>query len=134
MLVVIKEGFIGDISRETISSWLKQTILLAWEKSDSESQQLCQIKAHDVCLMTASLAFKGGVFVHDFECMLPETIIFLPISDSCPLLARGQFLKLVPTLCYFISIGSYLYLYFCMHLHVCLHTVCFVLHNSFTLS
>ena len=26
--------------------------------------------------MTASLAFKGGVSVHDFECMLLETIMF----------------------------------------------------------
>ena len=93
MLVVLKEGFTGDISRATISSWLKQTIFLAWEESGSESQQLCQIKAHDVRLMTASFAYKGGVSVHDFECMLLETIIFLAISDSRPLLARGQFLN-----------------------------------------
>ena len=59
LLVAIKEGFTRDISRATISSWLKQTILLAYEKSDSESQQLCQIKAHDVRSMAASLAFKG---------------------------------------------------------------------------
>ena len=61
LFVAIKEGFTRDISRATISSWLKQTILLAYEKSDSESQQLCQVKAHDVRSMAASLAFKGGV-------------------------------------------------------------------------
>ena len=81
--------------------------------------------------MTASLALKGGVSVHDFECMLPETIIFLPISDSRLLLVRGQFLKLVPTLCYFTSIGSYLYWYFCMHLRVCLPYCIFCITQQF---
>ena len=104
---------------------------MAWEEPDSESQQLCQIKAHDVCLMTASLALIGGVSIHNFECMLLETIIFLPISDSRPLLASGQFLKLVPTLCYFISLGSYLYLYFCMHLYVCLPYCMFCIAQQF---
>ena len=61
LFVAIKEGFTRDISRATISSWLKQTILLAYEESDSETQQLCQVKAHDVHSMAASLAFKGGV-------------------------------------------------------------------------
>ena len=63
--MAIKEGFTRDISRATISSWLKQTILLAYEKSDSECQQLCQVKGHDVRSMAASLAFKGGVFLNE---------------------------------------------------------------------
>ena len=61
MFVAIKESFTRDISRATLSSWLRQTILLAYEKSDSASQQLCQVKAHDVRSMAASLAFTGGI-------------------------------------------------------------------------
>ena len=64
LFVAIKEGFTRDISRATISSWLKQTILLASEKSDSESQQPYQVKAH-VRSMAASLAFKGGVSLNE---------------------------------------------------------------------
>ena len=47
-----------------------QTILLPDEKSDSESQHLCQITAHDECFMSASLTFYGGFLVREFldEC------------------------------------------------------------------
>ena len=44
LFVAIKEDFTRDISRATISSWLKQTILLAYEESDSETQQLNSLK------------------------------------------------------------------------------------------
>ena len=59
--VAIKEGFKKDIARFIISLWLKQTILLAYEKSDSESQQIYQVKANGVHSMAASLAFKREV-------------------------------------------------------------------------
>ena len=45
--------------RSTISSWIKQTVLLAYQSFNSDSQDL-HIKAHDVRSMSASLAFKGG--------------------------------------------------------------------------
>ena len=45
--------------RSTISSWIKQTVLLAYQSSNSDSQDL-HVKAHDVTSMSASLAFKGG--------------------------------------------------------------------------
>ena len=61
LFVSIKKGFTRDIFRATISFWLKQTILLAYEKSDYKSHQLCQVKAHDVRSLAASLAFEGGV-------------------------------------------------------------------------
>ena len=44
-----------------ISSWLKQTVILAHESSDVETQTLSNVKAHDVRSMAAYLAFKGGV-------------------------------------------------------------------------
>ena len=36
-----------------------------YERSDSESQQLYQVKAHDVRSLAASLAFKGGVSLNE---------------------------------------------------------------------
>ena len=55
LFVTITEGFTRDISKATISSWLKQTILLGYEKSDSESQQLYQVKAYHVRSMALEL-------------------------------------------------------------------------------
>ena len=61
LFISFKDGFSKDIQRSTISSWLKQTVILAYESSDVETQTLTNVKAHDVRSMAASLAFKGGV-------------------------------------------------------------------------
>ena len=61
LFVSFKNGFSGDIQRATISSWIKQTVILAYQESDLETQKLSKVKAHDVRSMAASLAFKGGV-------------------------------------------------------------------------
>ena len=55
LLISFKEGFDKDIMRSTISSWIKQTVLLAYQSSNSDSQDL-HVKAHDVKSMSASLA------------------------------------------------------------------------------
>ena len=61
LFISFKDGFSKDIQKSTISSWLKQTVILAYESSDVETQSLANIKTHDVRSMAASLAFKGGV-------------------------------------------------------------------------
>ena len=61
LFISFKSGFSGDIQRATISSWIKQTVILAYQESDLETQKLSRVKAHDVRSMAASLAFKGGV-------------------------------------------------------------------------
>ena len=61
LFVAIKEGYSKDISKATISSWIKQSIILAYQKSDQEVQNVSQVKAHEVRALAASLAFKGGV-------------------------------------------------------------------------
>ena len=61
LFVAIKEGYSKDISKATISSWIKQSIILAYQKSDQEVQTVSQVKAHEVRALAASLAFKGGV-------------------------------------------------------------------------
>ena len=98
LFVAIKGGFTKDISRATISSWLKQTILLAFEESDAETQQLCQVKAHDVRSMAASLAFKGGVSLSEIleACFWKShnTFTNFYLKDLC--WHNGQILKLGP--------------------------------------
>ena len=49
-----------DISPATISSWIKQTVILCHELSDQEALTLHQVKAH-VRAFAASKAFQSGV-------------------------------------------------------------------------
>ena len=56
-----KKGFDKDISPATISSWIKQTVILCYELSDQEVLTLHQVKAHDVRVFAASKAFQSGV-------------------------------------------------------------------------
>ena len=47
----------------TLSSWLKQTILLCYKQADQQSLDLVQVKAHDIRAFAVSKAFYGGVLV-----------------------------------------------------------------------
>ena len=48
-------------SPATISSWIKQTVILCYELSDQDAHSLHQVKAHDVRSFAASKAFQSGV-------------------------------------------------------------------------
>ena len=61
VFVSFKKGFDKDISPATISSWIKQTVMLCYELSDQEAHTLHQVKAHDVRAFAASKAFQSGV-------------------------------------------------------------------------
>ena len=61
VFVSFKKGFDKDISTATISSWIKQTVILCYELSDQESHSLHHVKAHDVRAFAASKAFQSGV-------------------------------------------------------------------------
>ena len=52
-----------DIRRVTLSSWLKQTILLCffYKQADQLALDLVQVKAHDIRAFEASKAFYGWV-------------------------------------------------------------------------
>ena len=55
------KSFHKDIVPSTISSWIKQTVLLCFQLSDKEAQNLHQVRAHDVRAFAASKAFQGCV-------------------------------------------------------------------------
>ena len=60
VFVSFKTGFDRDISPATISSWIKQTVVLCYEQSDQQAHTLMQVKAHDVRAFAASKAFRSG--------------------------------------------------------------------------
>ena len=53
----------SDIRPTTLSSWLKQTILLCYKQADQQALDLVQVKAHDIQAFAASKAFYSGVSV-----------------------------------------------------------------------
>ena len=61
VFVSFKKGFDKDISPATISSWIKQTVILCYELSDQEAHILHQVKAHDVRALATSKVFQSGV-------------------------------------------------------------------------
>ena len=62
LFVSFKKGFSKEISRATLSSWIKQTVIPCYQLSDQKSLDLHQVKAHDVRAFAASIAFHGGSF------------------------------------------------------------------------
>ena len=64
VFVSFNKGFTKDISPTTISSWIKQTVILCYELSDQEALTLHQVKARDVRAFTASKVFPGGIFFY----------------------------------------------------------------------
>ena len=63
LFISFEKGHISDIRRATLSSWLKQTILLCYKQADQQALDLVQVKAHDIRAFAASKAFYGGVSV-----------------------------------------------------------------------
>ena len=61
VFVSFKKGSDKDISPATISSWIKQTVILCYELSYQEAVTVHQVKAHDVRAFAASKAFQSGV-------------------------------------------------------------------------
>ena len=60
VFVSFRKSFQKDIVPATISSWIKQTVLLCYQLSDNEAQTIHQVRAHDVRAFAASKAFRAG--------------------------------------------------------------------------
>ena len=56
LFIAFKKGHSGDITLNTISSWIRKVILVAYEHATPEVKQVCKVKAHDVRGMAASWA------------------------------------------------------------------------------
>ena len=74
VFVSFKKRFDMDISPATISSWIKQTVILCYELSDQEALTLHQFKAHDVMAFAASKAFQSWGILREHSVSLPLEI------------------------------------------------------------
>ena len=61
LFISFKNGHTSDIRPTTLSSWLKQTILLCYKQADQQALDLVQVKVLDIRAFVASKAFYGGV-------------------------------------------------------------------------
>ena len=61
--ISFKKGHTSDIRPATLSSRLKQTIILCYKQADQQALDLVQVKAYYIRAFTASKAFYGGVSV-----------------------------------------------------------------------
>ena len=60
LFISFKKGHTSDIRPATLSSWLKQTILLCYKQADQQALDLVQVKAHDIRAFAASNVFYSG--------------------------------------------------------------------------
>ena len=67
LFVSYKQGFKGEIAPQTISRWLTNAIIWAYEAvaGDGEKLTLHQVKAHDVRAMAASVALHRAASLED---------------------------------------------------------------------
>ena len=75
VFVSFKKDFDKDIAPATISSWIKQTVLLCYELSFQKFLASHQVKSHDVRAFAASKAFQLGFFkwfVFNLSSEIPE--------------------------------------------------------------
>ena len=63
LFISFKKGHTSDIRPATLSSWLKQTILLCYKQANQQALDLVQVKAHDIRAFASSEAFYIGVSV-----------------------------------------------------------------------
>ena len=57
LFISVKKGHTSDIRPATLSSWLKQTILLYYKQADQQSLDFVKVMAHDMRAFAASKAF-----------------------------------------------------------------------------
>ena len=83
VFVSFKKGFDKDISPATISSWIKQTVILCYELSDQEALTLHQVKAHDVRVFAASKAFQSGVSLEQILSLEIPQHLHIILFEGC---------------------------------------------------
>ena len=65
LFLAYKKGHTSDICKNTISSWIRKTVILAYEKSGKEDQQVAGVRAHDVRGMASSWALLKNASIED---------------------------------------------------------------------
>ena len=109
LFISFKKGHTSDIRPATLSSWLKQTILLCYKQADQQALDLFQVKAHNIRAFVASKAFYGWVSVsgptirrkidstsfYNFRCK--KSILMLRIDCESKMRYKGYLIFLILT-------------------------------------
>ena len=61
LFISFKKGHTSDIRPVTLSSWLKQTILLCYKQADQQALDLVQVKSHDIRAFAALRPLRWGI-------------------------------------------------------------------------
>ena len=95
LFISFKKGHTSDIRPATLSSWLKQTILLCYKQADQQALDPVQVKAHDIRAFAASKAFYGGVSVDQImqACHWKAHNTFTNFLPKRPYLVRQQYVS-----------------------------------------
>ena len=93
LFISFKNGLSGDIQRATISSWLKQIVMLAYPSFHLNTPNMSKVKAHDVCSTVSSLALKGGFPLIKYlgRAFGSHTLILQILLEGCGLEVKRWF-------------------------------------------
>ena len=61
LFISVKENYNKDISKSTVSGWLKKAVSVAYEHASPDTQRLYKMKPHDVRALSSSWAFFKNV-------------------------------------------------------------------------
>ena len=81
-MISVKKGHTSDIRPATLSSWLKQTILLCYKQADQQALDLVQVKAHDIRAFVIAPGWPGMPWFWDLVQLSTDTPLQLPVSTT----------------------------------------------------
>ena len=78
LFIAIRKSYKKDITKNTISGYIRQAILKAYRAAGEEDIRLSQCKAHDVRALSASLAFRYNISLENIlkNCSWKSDIVF----------------------------------------------------------
>ena len=92
LFVAFKKGYKEEIKMNTISSWLKKTIMFAYDQTNEQDMSLVGVKAHQVRSLSASWALHCHSSMEEIMSMCswksPNTFIQYYLKDLS--LIRGD--------------------------------------------
>ena len=86
LFISFKKGHTSNIRPATLSSWLKQTILLCYKQADQQALDLVQAKVHDIRAPTGGGWVGGGGGMGDLSIISKskKNWLLLPVSAVIP--------------------------------------------------
>ena len=81
LFISFKKGHTSDIRPATLSSWLKQTILLCYKQADQPALDLVQVKTHVILVLYYNITYIALIVRCLPFCPMLKHFIVLNIVD-----------------------------------------------------